>query len=127
MQTKTKVQTDVLDKLFHADDLYKNASSGAKNAFRTMGQVSQSCDNYDLRISAKKTEAVHQPTPGKAYNEQTITVNGQKLKVVDKFIYLGSTLPSAVHIDDEVTAIMWHSEDSVQMYGSEMESGFTQS
>ena len=28
----------------------------------------------------------------------------QKLKVVDKFAYLGSTLSRAVHIDDEVTA-----------------------
>ena len=58
--------------------------------------------NYDLTISTKKV--VHQPAPGKAYNEPTITVNGQKLKVVDKFTYLGSILSRAVHIDDEVTA-----------------------
>ena len=32
------------------------------------------------------------------------TVNGQKLKDVDKFTYLGSTLSRAVHIDDEATA-----------------------
>ena len=56
---------------------------------RAMDQVSQSCDNYDLTISTKKTEVVHQPAPGKPYNEPTITVNGQKLKVVDKFTYLG--------------------------------------
>ena len=31
-------------------------------------------------------------------------MNGQKLQVVDKFNYLGSTLSRAVHIDDEVTA-----------------------
>ena len=31
-------------------------------------------------------------------------MNGQKLQVVDKFIYLGSTLSRAVHIDNEVTA-----------------------
>ena len=31
-------------------------------------------------------------------------MNRQKLKVVDKFTYLGSTLSRAVHIDDEVTA-----------------------
>ena len=36
---------------------------------RAMDQVSQSCDNYDLTISAKKTEVVHQPAPGKPYNE----------------------------------------------------------
>ena len=31
-------------------------------------------------------------------------MNGQKLKVVDKFSYLGSALFRAVHIDNEVTA-----------------------
>ena len=67
-----------------------------------MEQVSLSCDNYDLTISTKKTE-VHLPALEKPYNEPTITVNGQKLKVVDKFTYLGSTFSRAVHIDDEVT------------------------
>ena len=42
--------------------------------------------------------------PGKQYSEPTITVNAQKLQVVDKFIYLRSTLSRALHIDDEVTA-----------------------
>ena len=32
------------------------------------------------------------------------SLNGQKLKVVNKFTYLASTLSRAVHIDDEVTA-----------------------
>ena len=103
LQAKTKVQTDVLDELLYADDMDKNASTEAKMQ-RAMDQVSQSCDNYDLTISTKKTEVVHQPAPGKPYNEPTITVNGQKLKVVDKFTYLGSTLSRAVHIDDEITA-----------------------
>ena len=103
LQAKTKVQTDVLDELLYVDDMDKNASTEAKMQ-RAMDQVSQSCDNYDLTISTKKTEVVHQPAPGKPYNEPTITVNGQKLKVVDKFTYLGSTLSRAVHIDDEITA-----------------------
>ena len=51
-----------------------------------------------------QTEVVHHPAPGKPYNEPTITVKGQKLKVVEKFTYPGSTLSSAVHTDDEVTA-----------------------
>ena len=50
------------------------------------------------------TEVVHQPAHGKPNSEPTITVKGQKLQVVDKFIYLESTLSRAVHIDDEVTA-----------------------
>ena len=45
-----------------------------------------------------------QPVPGKPYSEPTITVNGQRRQVVDKFTYLKSTLSRAVHIDDEVTA-----------------------
>ena len=130
LQANTKVQTDVLDELLYADDMDKNASTEAKMQ-RAMDQVSQSCDNYDLTISTKKTEVVHQPAPGKPYNEPTITVNGQKLKVVDKFTYLGSTLSRAVHIDDEITARIAKasvaSDDSVQMSGSEMESSLTPS
>ena len=30
-------------------------------------------------------------------------MNGQKLKVVDQFAYIGSALSKAVHTDDEVT------------------------
>ena len=69
-----------------------------------MDRVSQACDNYDLKISIKKTAVVYQPTLGNPYSEPTIIVNGQRLQVVAKFTYLGSTLSRAVHIDDEVTA-----------------------
>ena len=67
-------------------------------------QVSDSCDSYVLTISIKKTEVVYQPAPGKPYKEPTITVKGQRLQMVDKFTYLGSTLSRVVHIDDEVNA-----------------------
>ena len=65
-----------------------------------MDQVSDSCDSYDLTISIKKTEVVYQPAPGKPYKEPTITVKGQRLQVVDKFTYLGSTLSRVVHTDE---------------------------
>ena len=71
---------------------------------KRVDQVSDSCDSYDLTISVKKTEVVYQPAPGKPYKDPTITVKGQRLQVVDKFIYLGSTLSRVVHIDDEVNA-----------------------
>ena len=67
-------------------------------------QVSDSCDSYDLTISIKKIEVVYQLAPGKPYKEPTITVKGQRLQLVDKFTYLGSTLSKVVHIDDEVNA-----------------------
>ena len=69
-----------------------------------MDQVSDSCDSYDLTISIKKTEVVYQPAPGKPYQEPIITVKDQRLQVVDKFTYLGSTLSRVVHVDDEVNA-----------------------
>ena len=70
----------------------------------TVDRMSKACDNFQLTISTNKTEVVHQPAPGKPYSEPNITVNGQKLQVVGKFTYLGSTLFREVHIDDEVTA-----------------------
>ena len=62
------------------------------------------CDNYNLAISIKTTEVRYQPASGKPYKESTITEKCQRLQVVDKLTYLGSTLSRVVHIDDEVTA-----------------------
>ena len=90
-------------KLLYADDLAENAKSEEKMQ-GAVDRMSKACDNFQLTISTKKTEVVHQPAHGKPHSEPTITVYGQKLQVVDKFTYLGSTLSRAVHIDDEVTA-----------------------
>ena len=51
-------------------------------------EVSDSCESYDLSISIKKTEVVHQPAPGKPYKEPTVTMKGQRLQVVDRFTTL---------------------------------------
>ena len=104
LQAKSKVQTEMLDVFHFADDMAKGAPTEEKMQ-KGVDQVSDSCDSYDLTISIKTTEVVYQPAPGKPYNkEPTITVKGQRLQVVDKFTYLGSTLSRVVHIDDEVSA-----------------------
>ena len=82
---------------------WERCSNGRDDAKRC-NQVSDSCDSYNLTISIKKTEVVYQPAPDKPYKEPTITVKGQRLQVVDRFTYLGSTLSRVVHIDDEVNA-----------------------
>ena len=114
----------MLHELIYADDLAKNAKSKTKMQ-GGMDQMSQACDNYDLTISTKETEEVHQPAPGKPYSEPTITVNGQTLQVVDNFTFLSR----AVQIDDEVADRTTKASvvlvDFVQMSGSKMESGFT--
>ena len=103
LQAKSKVQTKVLDEFLFADDMAKGAPTEEQMQIG-VDQVSDSCDSYDLTISIKKTEVVYQPAPGKPYKEPTITVKDQRLQVVDKFTYLGSTLSRIVHIDDEVNA-----------------------
>ena len=72
----------------------KGASTEEK--IQGVDQVSASCDGYDLTISIKKTEEVYQPAPGKPYKEPSITMKGQRLQVVNKFTYLGSTLSIVV-------------------------------
>ena len=96
------MQTEVLDKFLFADEMAKGAPTDEK-MHKAVDQVSGSCDSYDLTISIKKTSSISAST-GKPYKEPTITVKGQRLKVADKFTYLGSTLSRVVHIDDEVNA-----------------------
>ena len=62
-----------------------------------MDQVShEACDNYDTKISTKKTEVENQPT----HSEPTITVTRQRLQ---------------------------HLADCVDISGTKVESGLTQS
>lgn len=72
----------------------------------SVDKFSDACDNVGLTISTKETEVMHQPAPGKPYVEPNIIIKNQRLKVVDKFTYLCSTLSRRVVIDDEVNAIL---------------------
>jgi len=87
--------------MLFADDCALKASS-EQEMQHSMDHFSAACDAFGLTISIKKTEVMYQPVPHKAYSEQTITVKGEKLKAVDTFTYLGSTLSRSVCIDDEV-------------------------
>lgn len=103
LQAKTKVSTDTINDLLFADDCALNAATEA-DMQHSVAKFSDACDNFGLTISTKKTEVMHQPAPGKRYVEPNIFINGQRLNVVDKFTYLGSTLSRNVVIDDEVNA-----------------------
>ena len=58
-------------------------------------------------------------------------MKGQRLQVVDKFTYLGSTLSGVVHIDDEVNARISKGSaafaNCVEVFWIEVESDLTQS
>lgn len=101
LQAKTKVQKDSVRDFLFADDCALNAATEGQMQ-ESMNSFSTACKNFCLTISTKKTEVLHQPAPQKPYIEPVITVDGEPLKTVDKFTYIGSTLSRSVNIDDEV-------------------------
>lgn len=101
LQAKTKVQKDSVRDFLFADDCALNAATEGQMQ-ESMNSFSTACKNFGLTISTKKTEVLHQPAPQKPYIEPVITIDGEPLKTVDKFTYLGSTLSRSVNIDDEV-------------------------
>ena len=90
LKAKIKVKVSTIDDFLFADDCAHDAASET-NMQHSVAKFVEACNNFVLTISAKKTEVMHQPAPGNPYVEPTITVNGQRLNVVDKFTYLGST------------------------------------
>ena len=101
LQAKTKVEEEPVRDLLFADDCALNDATEAQMQ-QSMDCFSTACDNFGLTISTKKTEVLHQPAPQKQYVAPEITVNGEVLKAVEKFTYLGSTLSRSATIDDEV-------------------------
>ena len=96
------MQEDIARDFLFADDCALNAGT-EPDMQGSVDQFSKACDDFGLTISIKKTEVLHQHAPATPYVEANITVNGQKLAVTDKFVYLGSTLSRSVNIDEEVS------------------------
>ena len=101
LKAKTKVMVDIIRDLLFADDCALNAHSEPEMQ-RSMDLFSAACRDFGLTISTKKTEVLYQPAPGKVYKAPSIAVEGETLKPVQKFIYLGSTISANVSVDDEV-------------------------
>ena len=101
LQAKTKVLTDIIRDFLFADDCALNASTES-DMQSSVDKFAKACTDFGLTISTKKTEVLHQPAPGREYVPPSITVNGESLKNVDRFTYLGSTLSQNTTIDDEV-------------------------
>ena len=103
LQAKTKVKSHTIRDLLFADDCALNASSETELQ-NSIDRFSEACSNFGLTINTEKTEIMYQPAPGKIYIEPLIKINGEKINVVNRFTYLGSTLSQSVNIDDEVDA-----------------------
>ncbi|PFX19481.1 LINE-1 retrotransposable element ORF2 protein [Stylophora pistillata] len=94
LQAKNKGRVDTARDFLFADDCALNTSTES-DMQENMDLFTQACDDFSLTISTKKTEVMHQPAPATAYTEPIITVNGQRLAVADKFVYLGSNLSTS--------------------------------
>ena len=101
LQAKTKIMTDIIRDFLFADDCALNASTEADMQC-SVDKFSRACSDFGLTISIKKTEVLHQPAPGRVYVQPNVTVNDERLKSVDRFTYLGSTLSQNTTIDEEV-------------------------
>ena len=106
LQAKTKVKTDIVYVLLFTDDYALNATTKARMQ-NSVDKFLMACDNFGLTITTKKTEVMHQLTPRKSYVDPIIAIKGQRLKVVEKFTYLGSTLSKSIVMDDKVNTILW--------------------
>ena len=101
LQARTKVKEERVRDFLFVDDYALNASSEDEMQ-RNMAKCSSACDVFALTISTKKTEVMFLPAPHTNYSYPTITVKGQKLQTVEK--YLGSILSRNVLIADQAGA-----------------------
>ena len=84
LKAKTKVKVSTINDFLFADDCALNAASEA-NMQHSVDKFVETCNDFGLTISTTKTEVMHQPAPGNPYVEPTITINGQRLNVVNRF------------------------------------------
>jgi len=98
---KSKVFILIVRELLYADDADLVAHS--ENDMQIIINLfSAACISFGLTISLKKTKVMFTPPPGFPYVEPNIFINGTRLDVVDKFVYLGSTLTRDGSLDEEI-------------------------
>ena len=97
----SKVFSDLIRELLYADDADFVAHTESDMQI-IMDLLARACAAFGLTISLKKTKVMLTTPPGQPYVEPNIFVNGERLDVVDNFVYLGSTLARDTSLDAEV-------------------------
>ena len=98
---KTKTYISLVRDLLYADDCDIVSHSEADMQI-LMNLIASACKSFGLTISLEKMKVMYSPAPGKIYLEPNILVEGVYLGVVDKFVYLGSTISRTGSLDDEI-------------------------
>jgi hypothetical protein len=99
--SKTKTFVSLIRDLLYADDCDLVTHSEA-DMQTLMNLLSSACKTFGLTISLEKTKVMFTPAPGNNYVEPNIIVDGVRLGVVDKFVYLGSTISRTGSLDEEL-------------------------
>nr|VZI32088.1 unnamed protein product [Spirometra erinaceieuropaei] len=68
----------------------------------SMDLFTSGCAHFELAINTAYTVVKHQRSPNAEYSVPRIHVNGIKLKMMDNFNYLCSTISRCIRIDEEV-------------------------
>ena len=98
---KSKTFNALVRELLYADDADFVAHS-EEDMQSIMNLFSTACTHFGLTISLEKTKVMYTPPPGQGYIEPNIYVQGTRLKVVDTFVYLGSSIARDGSLDSEV-------------------------
>ena len=113
-KAKTLIRPTIIRDLLFANDAALVATS-VQEAQELIDRFSLACKAFGLTINIKKTKVVHQPKPTpkqvKEVRQQQpthrfpdvpIKVDGQQLKYVKSFKYLGSTINYSASLEDEI-------------------------
>ena len=92
--------TTIRDLLF-ADDCALAASS-LESLQSLCDRFSVAARRFGLIISIKKTESLYQPAPGNDYIPPVVLIEGNQLKDVDTFKYLGSVISNTADLGAEI-------------------------
>ncbi|XP_078664108.1 uncharacterized protein LOC144907177 [Branchiostoma floridae x Branchiostoma belcheri] len=97
LRAKTKTVESLLRDLLFADDaaLVSHKEAGLQGHINNLAKA---CDLFSLTISVKKTEVMGQGTTV----PPVIMLNGNALKSVEKFTYLGSVMTNNLSLDQEL-------------------------
>ena len=97
----TKIQEVLIQELLFANDCAFLAHS-EKELQTLVDRFSAAVKAFDLTISLKKTEVMHQKPPHGIYNHPQISIDGTTLKAADHLTHLGSVISNDASIDKDV-------------------------
>ena len=100
--TKSKTFQSLVRELLFAD--YVDLVAHIKEEVHLIMDIfSRACLAFGLTINLKKTKVMYTSPIGQVYVEPNITVEGNRLGVVDRFVYLGSTLSRNGNLAAEIS------------------------